>query len=76
LVYPEPKKPSDEFVTSLNSNNSGNITESSIFNFESADIDGLKEYVIGESIKNINWKSIFKSEKIMVKNTYLLLESL
>lgn len=67
LVYPEPKKPSDEFVTSLNSNNSGNITESSIFNFESADIDGLKEYVVGESIKNINWKTLYKSEKIMMK---------
>jgi uncharacterized protein (DUF58 family) len=67
LVYPEPKKPSDDFSKSLNYISAGNAVENSIFNYKSEDIDSLKEYSIGDSIKDINWKSFYKYDKIMVK---------
>lgn len=67
LVYPEPKKPSEEFAKIINDKKPGESTGSNIFVNEFADINGLRKYVIGDQIKHINWKSFYRDGNILVK---------
>lgn len=67
LVYPEPKKPSEELFNILSDKKSGESIENKVFINEFIDISGLRMYTRGDPIKNINWKSFYRNENILVK---------
>lgn len=67
LVYPEPKVPSEEFIKNVDNNQSDESFINNVLAHEGIDIYDLRNYMKGDSVKNIIWKHFFRNEKILVK---------
>ncbi|MDY6821543.1 MAG: DUF58 domain-containing protein, partial [Deferribacterota bacterium] len=68
LVFPEPKKPLYNMWANSNRSKYDNYTKTgNIYINNSLDIGSIREFIEGDQVKDIIWKSFFKTGELLVK---------